>query len=627
MKCHREIRTVLYSISRNCSSHFLTVVYFFDDASDVLLDVTHQKPHTLVVTRKILAIALLCLLPWLTCRADTAAIELDAPKLPKDVVTALIEGLTLYGMRNDPLLNDELVQRQYQRGLYQIAQSLQSLGYYQADITGQVTHIDNGWQIRYVVDPGKPVTISKVDVRLEGPGEDDSELKAWLDRFPLHAGDPMHHADYESAKAELMRIAKARGYFDAVYTTRSLRIDPAHFSAELTLIFNTGKRYRFGPVTLHQNFLAPALLERYVPFAQGEEYDSRQLLQLQQRLSDSDFFESVGIQAAPEQAIDGEVPIDVELLPRKPARYIVSAGFGTDTGPRGGLGYERRRINRYGHRFNLNYSASRIRSTLSTGYRIPLGDPARDYLALTSDWTEQQTSRENWYSNAIYGARLVRLIDDWQRSMGVSLLREDYRIGSEVAKSDLLVPAIGLQRVRPLPRESLQLGWNLGVNVKGAVEGVLSDTGFTQALITSKFILPLARNNRILLRGSAGTTWINHLSQLPVSQRFFTGGDYTVRGYAYNSLGPRDSTGRVVGGKNLLVGSAEFEHSITPKIAAAAFIDTGNAFDDVAYKLYTGVGLGLRWRIPLGTLGIDLAQAQDLNGRPWRLHITIGSDL
>lgn len=576
--------------------------------------------------RRLIATSLLLLFPWLSCQADSATIDVVSPELSSELISALREGLSLYAMRQDPLLNEDLVQRQYQRGLEELAQSLQSLGYYQPDIQGQITKQGERWQIRYVIALGQPVTLHAVAVSIQGDGASHPDLIDWRARFPLKRGDVAHHGQYESAKAEAMRIAKAQGYFDAEFTEHSLLIDPPNRRATLTLTLNTGKRYRFGKITLHQDILDPHLLERYVPFAQGEEYDSRQLLQLQQALSDSDYYDSVAIKALPEQAADGEVPIEVELSPRKPARYSLSAGYGTDTGARAGLGYERRRINRYGHRFNMNYTVSELRSTLNTGYRIPLGDPNRDSLTLSSDWTEQSTSTA-WYSNAIYGARLVRLIGDWQRSVGASLLREDYRVGNDVGKADLLVPMIALQRARPLPRESIELGWSLGLSVKGAMEGVLSDTSFTQAQANARLILPLGRADRLLFRVNGGTTWIDRFAELPVSQRFFTGGDYSVRGYAFNSLGPRDDSGKVIGGKNLLVGSAEFEHALTAKLAAAVFIDTGNAFDEGDYRLYTGIGLGARWRIPVGTIGIDVAQAQDLEGRPWKWHITVGSNL
>ena len=109
--------------------------------------------------------------------------------------------------------------------------------------------------------------------------------------------------------------------------------------------------------------------------------------------------------------------------------------------------------------------------------------------------------------------------------------------------------------------------------------------------------------------------------------RFFAGGAQSVRGYAYRSLGPVDESGEVVGGKYLLVGSIEFEHSFPNKWGVAVFYDAGDAIDDLDDKLARGAGFGLRWKSPVGSVRIDMATALDLEGNPWRLHISIGPDL
>ncbi len=93
------------------------------------------------------------------------------------------------------------------------------------------------------------------------------------------------------------------------------------------------------------------------------------------------------------------------------------------------------------------------------------------------------------------------------------------------------------------------------------------------------------------------------------------------------SLGPVDEDGDVIGGKYLMTGSIEFEHYFESKWGAAVFYDAGNAMDDFSDKLARGVGFGMRWQSPIGTVRIDLASALTLDGNPWRIHINIGPDL
>jgi len=157
---------------------------------------------------------------------------------------------------------------------------------------------------------------------------------------------------------------------------------------------------------------------------------------------------------------------------------------------------------------------------------------------------------------------------------------------------------------------------------------VVSDISFLQGDLRGKLILPLL-GGRFITRADLGGSIAADFQELPVSQRFFAGGDFSVRGYAYNSLGPTNASGEVVGGKHLIVGSAEYDHYFGQKkrFGVALFIDAGNAFDFSQFDLFTGAGAGVRWRFPFGLLRIDGAQALDDPDHPWRLHISLGPDL
>jgi translocation and assembly module TamA len=131
----------------------------------------------------------------------------------------------------------------------------------------------------------------------------------------------------------------------------------------------------------------------------------------------------------------------------------------------------------------------------------------------------------------------------------------------------------------------------------------------------------------LITRLDIGRTGIDDFTQLPASLRFFAGGDQSVRGYSYNTLGPTDAQGAVVGGPHLLVGSVEYEHALASKWSAAVFFDQGNALNDFRDPLKKGAGVGVRWRTPIGQIRVDVAAALSEPGRPRRFHISIGPDL
>jgi translocation and assembly module TamA len=129
----------------------------------------------------------------------------------------------------------------------------------------------------------------------------------------------------------------------------------------------------------------------------------------------------------------------------------------------------------------------------------------------------------------------------------------------------------------------------------------------------------------LLVRGEIGRTFTGNFADLPPSLRFYAGGDNSVRGYGYQEIGPRVND-RNVGGRNLAVFSVEGERRFTNTWGMAAFVDAGDAFDS-SPQMRVGVGVGLRWRSPVGPVRIDIAHGLDDPASPVRLHLNIGTDL
>ena len=168
--------------------------------------------------------------------------------------------------------------------------------------------------------------------------------------------------------------------------------------------------------------------------------------------------------------------------------------------------------------------------------------------------------------------------------------------------------------------------------MSGSPETLGSSVSFVQLYGRAKYIHPLGKG-RLLLRAEAGMTEVDELTSLPASVRFFAGGDASVRGYDYESLGPKEDievdgeiVSEVVGGNNLLVTSIEYDYLVRPKWAIAAFYDQGNAGNDFDFDFARSVGLGVRWISPIGPVRIDVAKALD-EGRGWALHLSMGPDL
>ncbi len=200
-------------------------------------------------------------------------------------------------------------------------------------------------------------------------------------------------------------------------------------------------------------------------------------------------------------------------------------------------------------------------------------------------------------------------------------------VGVDEGISRLFLPGLAWERTRADDRIFTRDGYRLRFIVRGAHEDVLSTTTLLQLKGDVKYIRPLGERMRFIARAGAGRTYTDEFHELPATLRFFAGGDQSVRGYDYESLGPRDAEGHVSGGEITVVGSTELELMFLKSWGVAAFFDAGNAFStSSSWTFEKGTGAGLRWLSPVGLIRVDGAYAV---GTPnmVRLHIGIGPDL
>lgn len=554
---------------------------------------------------------------------NTVSIEITG--LSSDMLSAAESGLSIYQQRDHPLLNSGLVRQLHAKAPAEIRRALQPFGYYRPHITAQLDQTAEGWNARYEVEPGDPVRVHAIDINITGPGASEDALQRWRTGFPLHVGDALIHKTYEDAKQDLLDTARDLGYFAGRLERHEVTVDLRSYSADIQIDYITGPRYAFGRTSFDQDLFAEAFLRRYLTYRQGYPYDVAKLLELQRALSDSDYFDHVQVEPQIGAARDQEVPIRVSLIPRNRLRYDAGIGYTTDTGPRGTLGFQNRRATSYGHRYGIVYKGSSVLSSANATYIVPLRRPRTDNIAYTAEWVDENTDTLRRTTNSL-SADLTRMRGPWKRGLGISYERERYHLNTS-DDSTLLIPRSNWQRVWGLSRIHTRNGALFNAEVRGAAQGLVSDTTFLQLRTGAKLITGIGKRDRILLRAQGGASWVPAFTELPASQRFFAGGDQSIRGYAYKSLGPTDDTGTVIGGRHLAVASVEYEHPWGDIFSTALFYDAGNAFNTDAFTVMSGAGFGLRWHLPFGAIRIDIANAISKPGHPWRLHITMGPDL
>jgi translocation and assembly module TamA len=584
------------------------------------------------VTRKVLGASPLVLLLLLgTARADERVrIEIDG--LDKELRRNVLASLSLEDARDDKDLNEERIRRLHARGEEEIATALQPFGYYRPDVQATLSRDGATWVARYDVDKGPPLEVTSLDVRVEGEGQGDPWFQRDVREFPLQKGEPLFHPDYEGGKQRFVDDAASHGYLDADFQTSEMRVDLDAYTADVVVHFTTGPRYRFGPVTFNQDFLDPDLLRGYVTFKQGEILDMDELLQMQNALADSPYFQRVEVLPRRDLAQGVEVPIEVNLTPSKHQRWSAGAGYGTDTGPRGTVALELRRINRKGHRGNVEVRGSQIEKSGQAQYQIPGAYPRTDVLTFSLGYSDLRTDTSESKSSLV-GVGRTQARGEWREALALNLQREDFEVGLDEGRSELLIPQSTWTRVRADDRISATHGDRVEFTLRGADESAGSNASVLQASAQGKLIRSFADRFRFITRLQVGHTETEQLRELPPTIRFFAGGDQSVRGYGFQDLGPLDEAGNVIGGEDLLTGSVELEYRFLEKWlflekwGIAVFYDTGNAMRSFSGSLEEGAGVGLRWVSPIGPIRADAAWALTEPGTPVRFHLTVGPDL
>lgn len=567
---------------------------------------------------------------WMPLALAAPSVDVDIIGVEDEMLDNVRAYLGIEQQKDDDTLNETRIRRLHRRAPQEIARALEPFGYYEPKIESQLTRDGDDWHAVYRIEPGPPVHVTAIDVQLSGEGQDDEDLVRAVRNFPLQTGDVLLHPSYEQGKAALQRIAAENGYLDAQLTEHAVRVTLAEHSARISLRMDTGPRYMFGKVNFPETALDRDLLERFVPFQPGDPYYTRQLLQLQNNLIDSNYFRHIEVQPRRDLAEGRRVPIDVALTTRPKNLYTAGMGYGTDTGLRGKLGYENRRVNDQGHRLRTELQMSEIRESIVARYSIPIRDPLTNQIAFTAGWIDDHPNSKDTLPSETLAVGMSRTItrgSGWLETAYLNYELSNFSVSGQGQDSTLVLPGITWSRIIAEDRIYTRRGIRLLFDFRGTHTALGSTTQFMQARASIKAIQDLWDGGRLILRGDVGTTRMEEFNELPPSVRFFAGGDQSVRGYDYNSLGPRDEEDRPIGGEQLLVGSAEIEQRVAEKWSVAAFYDVGNALESWQDALKAGAGVGVRWRSPVGQVRVDLAWPVSEPDPGLKLHINIGPDL
>jgi translocation and assembly module TamA len=510
----------------------------------------------------------------------------------------------------------------------QATDALQAMGYYAPAIDIERTADGGDTILRVHVVAGEPVRIGATPA-VTLPEDAAPELKAFLAGTLPRQGDVFNHGAYEKFRDDLLQRARMLGYFDARWTAREVRIDPPALRADITLALDCGPRYRIGDITVRGNGLDEGMVRRFPRFASGDWYDARTVALLQQELMATGWLESVRLRAEPLAGDAHLVPVEIDYTLRMRNRIGVGVGASTDTGPRVQLLWEKPWLNAQGESLQAYTEVGEEHAEVEATWIVPRQRNPRDEQFAWSYGLEQQdrNAYEYWLTS-LGGELRSPLGERWRMARSLELEQETDEYGLTRTRSTLVMPGIAFTRRMQEGAPLVRNGYRLYAKAQVAGDAVLSDADMVRLQADARLIVSLADRMRLLLRGGLGGIATPDFEEIPLSLRFFAGGDQSVRGYDYESISPLDEQFIPVGARGLLDGSVELDWRFADRWLAAVFVDQGTAFNDLAdADIYTGVGTGIRWVSPIGPVRLDIAAGITPDEPVWNLHFYMGPEL
>lgn len=587
--------------------------------------------------------------------ADDTAAETSEPATPAfdltitatdEIKTVLERHLELQRYRALTDLSDDELDRLMDMARLDAQKLLATLGYFSPVIDISRTGDDQattGRAVQISVVAGEPVQVSQVQLRFNGPIATDPQAAAqraliegtWL----LPAGNRMTQASWSAAKQQALRQLTSQRYPTGTLSATQADVDPVTHTARLEVTLDSGPAYQLGTlVTTGLKRYDADLVRRLARLPPGDDYDLKELMAAQQRLTSSGYFNSAFVRV--DTTTDPQAAqVLVTVREARLQKITLGVGASTDSGARVSVDHLHNLMPGLGWRALTQIAIDRETQSIGTELTAPPDDRGWRWNTSVLLLNEQGGSFDVGSRRLQFGANQAGERID--RSYYLQYDRADTTVSLEatepqVAESVSVNYAFTLREFDALPFPSS--GWALGVEL-GVGTTLGSDRSpFSRVLTRWQSYWPLGKDpatgapdlhaGRLALRAQVGAVVVRDGVSLPSTQLFLAGGANSVRGYGLRTIGIELPDGQITAGRYLATGSVEWQRPITAKgrltdWESVLFVDAGSVANKAAdLNTQVGVGAGVRWKTPVGPLQIDLAYGVQV--KKLRLHLNVG---
>lgn len=549
--------------------------------------------------------------------------EIDAPRRFVEVLRANLD-IVRWSDRED--VTEDQLRQLVRTAPEQVRNILATEGHFSAAAAADLAREDTDWVARLKVDPSEPTRIVAIDLRVRGAIEADAQIGARKQSarsaFGLELGATFRQADWDGAKNRALSSIQRSRYAAARIAQSRADVDPDTREARLVVEIDSGAPFVFGDIEVVGLQRYPTSMVMNLNMIRpGEPYDEDQLLVFQRRLLQGGRFASAVVSASRDSAEAQAMPVRVSVVEAAARKVELGVGYSTDRGARIQAGYSDYNVLDRAWRFNSSLKLDRLSEEVVGGLTFPR-EAGGWQNGLEGKYDNQDIQGELRTDWSLTGARTFT-VEKYQAQFALQLLEENRLLvdGPEDNRKALYLSHTsiwnGLNDLF-LPER----GYLLRLHVGGASESAGSDRSFLRAQGRGVFMQPVGEFGTLVMRLEVGTVHAESRENIPSAYLFRTGGDTTVRGYAFESLGVLEG-GAVVGGRYMAVGSIEYIQWLTKQWGAAVFYDAGNAVDEVSdFQAVAGYGVGARWRSPIGSLSLDVAYGEEVDDV--RVHFTVG---
>lgn len=578
-----------------------------------------------------------------TAAPAVAAFSLDITA-PDEVKQVLALHLELLRYRELADLSDSELARLLETAEQDARELVATLGYFSPDIQIELVPASAtaARVVKLNVAPGEPTLVGEVRVTFTGPITNDplplTQRLQIETRWPLHTGTRFTQAGWAAAKQQALRQLTTQRFPTGQLLDSLADIDPLTHIATLSVTLDSGPAYRLGQVVISgtQRY-DNELVTRLARLNPDTDYEQTELVEAQQRLSDSGYFDSVfvSIDTTTDPAY---ATVNIQVKEAKLQKIVLGVGASTDSGARLSVEHTHHKLPLIGWGAVSKLLLDRETRSISTELT---GTPNESNWR----WVTSGLLQNQWVGSLETDSQRLRV----GRSQTGVLIDRNYYLQydrTQTAATDTTPQetaqalsanfAVTRRNFDSLPFPTR--GWGVGGEIGGGTTLGSQQYPYTRVLAHGLLYWPLgggtdaatsdARAGRLMLRAQAGAVLAQDEATLPSTQLFLTGGDNSVRGYSLHDIGVVQASGLTTAGRYISVGSIEWQRPITRNgrltdWEGTLFVDAGAVADkpgDLQAKV--GVGVGARWKSPVGPLQIDLAYG--VATERLRLHLNVG---